>query len=247
MENRYYRRFKSILWDIRKIQENAVAFNEPKSDIVTRAIQLTKVLYEFINDHDCFNPKPIYKRICKKNSNNDNSILNQNVHEDDDDDEDDDDGENVENTTLDESTGVRGKTRSGGGGYRTLRRKANFNAPSLKFNLRSSSRLGGGSSGSNSAGSSKYFDDKSWYDPVKKIIDEMLKKEISHPFRQPVDTKTYRDYLDIIDEPMDLGTIRKRLSSKYYGSDIHKLDSECRLVFSNSKTYNTDKHSKVRD
>ncbi|CAF0748059.1 unnamed protein product [Brachionus calyciflorus] len=69
--NRYYRRLESIEWDIRKIEEDAHDFNEPESIICKQSTLLTKLLTEFINDPDCSNPRPIYKRLCKNSELND--------------------------------------------------------------------------------------------------------------------------------------------------------------------------------
>ena len=66
LENRYYRRVNSIQWDVRKIENNAVNFNQKKSEIVRNASLLTELLLEFINDPNCTNPLPIYKRLCRQ-------------------------------------------------------------------------------------------------------------------------------------------------------------------------------------
>ena len=65
VSNRYYRRLEAIEWDVKKIEENAFQYNEPESAIVKQATLLTNVLIEFINDMDCLNPRPIYKRLNK--------------------------------------------------------------------------------------------------------------------------------------------------------------------------------------
>jgi hypothetical protein len=43
---------------------------------------------------------------------------------------------------------------------------------------------------------------------------------------------------------MDFGTIRNKLLNNQY-NDLKSFDSDCKLVISNSKTYNTNKRSKV--
>lgn len=63
LQSLYYRRVNSIQWDVRKIESNASKYNEAKSDIVKKAMLLCEVLLEFINDTDCTNPMPIYKRL----------------------------------------------------------------------------------------------------------------------------------------------------------------------------------------
>ncbi len=65
----YYRRVNSIQWDVRKIEQNAARFNEPGSEIVKKATLLCEVLLEFINDPECTNPMPIYKRLDRNRNN----------------------------------------------------------------------------------------------------------------------------------------------------------------------------------
>ena len=56
-------------------------------------------------------------------------------------------------------------------------------------------------------------------------------------FNEPVDTRALPDYLDVIKQPMDFGTIRSKLVRRRYAS----FDAYCReveLVFDNAKEYN---------
>lgn len=48
-------------------------------------------------------------------------------------------------------------------------------------------------------------------------------KKSSQPFKQPVDTNTYTDYLQKVKKPMDLSTIIKNLKNGVYSyaSEIH--------------------------
>ena len=41
----------------------------------------------------------------------------------------------------------------------------------------------------------------------------LVSHENSWPFRKPVDTKKIRDYLDVIQVPMDLETIQKKIDA----------------------------------
>jgi bromodomain and WD repeat domain containing protein 1/3 len=72
----------------------------------------------------------------------------------------------------------------------------------------------------------------------------MMTHQDSAPFLQPVNTDDCPDYLRIIDTPMDLNNIRaKLLNGDYYSLD--QFDSDCKLVFANSKSYNTNKRSRI--
>ncbi len=74
------------------------------------------------------------------------------------------------------------------------------------------------------------------------VLRELMKKTNAHlnwPFMMPVDPVALNipDYLEIIKNPMDLSTIRKKLDSKVYGS-MEQFEEDVRLLFSNCYTYN---------
>ncbi|XP_076838375.1 bromodomain and WD repeat-containing protein 3 isoform X2 [Brachyhypopomus gauderio] len=87
-------------------------------------------------------------------------------------------------------------------------------------------------------------DQDAWKDACKKLLDYMLQCEDSEPFRQPVDRSEYPDYLDIIDTPMDLGTVWRTLEDDRYKSPTH-LCKDTRLIFANAKAYTPNKRSKI--
>lgn len=62
--------------------------------------------------------------------------------------------------------------------------------------------------------------------------------------RGPVDRIEHPDYDKIIDTPMDLGTVREELIGENYSSPI-EFCKDIRMIFSNSRSYNTNKRSKV--
>lgn len=78
---------------------------------------------------------------------------------------------------------------------------------------------------------------------VKKCGD-LLGKLTSHQygwvFNEPVDVKKLklRDYFKIIKHPMDLGTVKSRLSKNWYKSP-KEFAEDVRLTFNNAMTYNT--------
>lgn len=65
-------------------------------------------------------------------------------------------------------------------------------------------------------------------------------------FRFPVDLERYKDYNQVIDVPMDLSTIREELSAGGYSTPLD-FAKDVRLVFANSKNYNTNNKSRVCD
>jgi len=73
----------------------------------------------------------------------------------------------------------------------------------------------------------------------RKILNKLIKHQYGWPFNQPVDPAALNipDYLDIIERPMDFGTILKQLNRNAYTS-IEEFRQDVSLVFSNAMTYN---------
>ena len=74
------------------------------------------------------------------------------------------------------------------------------------------------------------------------ILKELLSqkyKDLNWPFRQPVDPVVLGlpDYYQIIKEPIDLGTIRKKMDNREYNNGV-VFANDVRLVFSNCYKYN---------
>lgn len=66
LENRFYRRFSSLMWEVRYIEHNTRTFNEPGSPIVKSAKFVTDLLLHFIKDQTCYNIIPLYNSMKKK-------------------------------------------------------------------------------------------------------------------------------------------------------------------------------------
>ncbi|KAL4661021.1 PH-interacting protein [Arapaima gigas] len=88
------------------------------------------------------------------------------------------------------------------------------------------------------------YDIKAWKSRCKELLDLIFQCEDSEPFRQPVDLQQYPDYRDIIDTPMDFGTVLKSLLDGDYKSPVD-LCKDVRLIFSNSKAYTPSKKSRI--
>ncbi|XP_017351454.2 bromodomain and WD repeat-containing protein 3 isoform X2 [Ictalurus punctatus] len=87
-------------------------------------------------------------------------------------------------------------------------------------------------------------DRDAWKDACKQLLDYMFECEDSEPFRQPVDQNEYQDYLEIIDTPMDLETVRRTLEEDRYENPT-ELCKDTRLIFANAKAYTPNKRSKI--
>jgi bromodomain-containing factor 1 len=77
----------------------------------------------------------------------------------------------------------------------------------------------------------------------RSVLNELCKKQhsaINWPFMDPVDPVALGipDYFDIIKNPMDLGTIRKKLDSRQY-STSDQFESDVKVIFSNCYAYNS--------
>ncbi|XP_029821926.2 PH-interacting protein [Ixodes scapularis] len=83
-----------------------------------------------------------------------------------------------------------------------------------------------------------------WKAQCSDLLNLIFQCEDSTPFRQPVDVNTYEDYVNIIDVPMDLGTVRDRLQRDRYPSPT-EFCKDMRLIFANSRNYNTNKKSRI--
>jgi Transcription factor involved in chromatin remodeling, contains bromodomain len=64
------------------------------------------------------------------------------------------------------------------------------------------------------------------------------------PFEDPVDPVSLNipDYPLIVKNPMDIGTIRKRLHEGYYNENIEDFVKDIRRIFMNAVTYNDPYH-----
>lgn len=83
-----------------------------------------------------------------------------------------------------------------------------------------------------------------WKRDCRQLLEVLWNCQDSEPFRGPVDRIEHPDYDKIIDSPMDLGTVREELIGENYSSPI-EFCKDIRMIFSNSRSYNTNKRSKV--
>ena len=81
--------------------------------------------------------------------------------------------------------------------------------------------------------------------PCARLLREIMRNEgLSWPFNKPVDPIQFQDYYDVVKEPIDLGTIKKRLDGNEY-EEPDEFAAEVRKVWANCFLYNqpgTDVH-----
>ncbi|KAI4900691.1 hypothetical protein NFI96_033776, partial [Prochilodus magdalenae] len=196
LENRFYRRMSSLMWEVRYIEHNAQTFNEPGAFIVKTAKFVSDLLLQFIKDQSCTDIIPLYNSM-KKTAFSDSS-----------DDEEEDEEPETPGTSK--------------------RNKKGKQQPILR-NLRNKPASG---------------DPQAWRGRCRELLELIFQCEDSEPFRQPVDLEDYPDYLDIVDTPMDFGTVLNTLLAGEYESPMD-LCKDVRLIFSNSKAYTPSKKSRI--
>ncbi|XP_062594128.1 PH-interacting protein-like [Saccostrea cucullata] len=196
LENRFYRRVSALQFDIRYIEHNAKAFNEPGTSIVKSARIVTEALLRFTSDTDCTDPMPILNQLCHRekvggvssgSETEDTSSNNRLMHSDDD---------QPGTSTWRKSASPVNKTPD------------------------------------------------SWKSKCLNLLESVFQCEDSSPFRFPVDPDELPGYFDIIEHPMDLSTMKKRLLRDQY-SNPNSLFKDFRLIISNSRTFNTNKDSRI--
>ncbi len=67
------------------------------------------------------------------------------------------------------------------------------------------------------------------WQPIRRcyaVLDRLCKDEMADIFLEPVDTDEFDDYLDVVDFPMDLGTVRERLANvkNWQGPEVFARD-----------------------
>ncbi|XP_029451437.1 PH-interacting protein isoform X2 [Rhinatrema bivittatum] len=193
LENRFYRRLSSLMWEVRYIEHNTRTFNEPGSPIVKSAKFVSDLLLYFIKDQSCYDIIPLYNSMKKK-------VLS--------------DSEEEEEEKDADVPGTSTKKRKDNQPRRRLRNRAQ----------------------------SCYI--HAWKRQCQELLNLIFQCEDSEPFRQPVDLHEYPDYTDIIETPMDFGTVREKLAAGNYESPM-ELCKDVRLIFSNSKSYTPSKRSRI--
>jgi hypothetical protein len=72
------------------------------------------------------------------------------------------------------------------------------------------------------------------------ILDRISEETISEPFLYPVDIESFPDYMNFVDEPMDLTTIRENVESNTYADNPMMFANDVRLVWAKCMKYNNE-------
>jgi len=85
------------------------------------------------------------------------------------------------------------------------------------------------------------FKSKLWPDEAKRILNALKKNPNAYIFLEPVDWKGLglSDYLKVVKNPMDLGTVGTKLANDQYSS-IDAFFDDVNLIWTNCMLYNAD-------
>lgn len=72
---------------------------------------------------------------------------------------------------------------------------------------------------------------------LKKLLDQLVQKDTTEIFLEPVDVNEVPDYMDIVKKPMDLSTMRLKLNSGIYAS-LEDVENDFDLMIKNCLLYN---------
>ncbi|XP_005938384.1 bromodomain-containing protein 1 isoform X2 [Haplochromis burtoni] len=72
---------------------------------------------------------------------------------------------------------------------------------------------------------------------LRAVLSQLQEKDQYSIFAQPVSIKEVPDYLDIIKNPIDFSTMRKRIDAHFYRS-LEEFEADFDLIISNCMTYN---------
>lgn len=90
----------------------------------------------------------------------------------------------------------------------------------------------------------KLAKDKLWPETCKKILREVWSSSDAEPFRSPVSLTLAPDYHAIVRNPCDLSLVSERLNNDQY-RDQEQFCTDMRLIFRNSRLYNTNRRSRI--
>ena len=79
--------------------------------------------------------------------------------------------------------------------------------------------------------------DKSW---CSKLLEEINRWHIALPFRKPVDPDTARNYHEIVTNPMDLQTMKRKLNAGDYPT-VEAFVDDIQLICDNAKKFNGER------
>ena len=83
-----------------------------------------------------------------------------------------------------------------------------------------------------------------WLKYCQTVLNEMINSDDAEPFLEAIDENVYPDYGAIIHTPMNLLLVKEKIENAQYSSAL-EFTQDIRLIFTNSKKYNTKKKSRI--
>ncbi|XP_065837497.1 bromodomain and WD repeat-containing protein 3-like isoform X2 [Oscarella lobularis] len=241
LKNAFYRRLKSLLWDVKHLHKNANAYNEEESQIVHSSEALTRLLCKYVSDSSCRDILALYNSRIDENDDENDDVKDPDVDVSGDESGDSTDtivdGEDVDDGAFPTPAVPPPPPKSDERKCKRPRIMSEESVDSLLLNNDRGEKGGDNDTRDDSTA-------KIWIPLAQAFLDEMLQLDMSEPFRQPVDLIEYPDYPQYVTRPVDFSTIKERLLNGIYGSP-DQFCSDVRLVFTNSRLYNTDANSQI--
>ena len=72
----------------------------------------------------------------------------------------------------------------------------------------------------------------------KRLLQTLMDRHFGHVFNAPVDVDKYPNYRNVVDRPMDFGTIRKQIDANSYKC-LDDFVTDVNLVLANARSYNS--------
>ncbi|KAH8021540.1 hypothetical protein HPB51_015936 [Rhipicephalus microplus] len=225
LENRFYRRMDSVRFDVKFLEINAKKFNEPNSKIVQKAVLLTNLLLQFINNQSCQDPIKLYQQLV------------------------DDTADKYHSSSAEEDDIVSTDAEVNGMGPSSSsvkRKKASFFIKSQFFSAKDEMVQASCEallSSCRTYCSGKWLRQSTLDYAFAGLITKAACRK-ARVINNAVRMAKLWDYSNIIDMPMDLSTVRDRLTRDLYPSPV-EFCKDMRLIFANSRNYNTNKKSRI--
>ncbi|XP_016894061.1 bromodomain-containing protein 3 isoform X2 [Cynoglossus semilaevis] len=235
LENNYYSSSSECMQDFNTMFTNCYIYNKPTDDIVLMALALEKVYHQKISQMPEIEVEILPLAVKGKSRKSSTAA-----------------GHNEAGTTSPAAPAPAKR--------KAVNRRNSFittSAPSTVVSSLSNNRRRQEKWDSSEAALTESDSEKQqehtntgWSDKQLKYCSDILKELLSKkhsayawPFYQPVDTERLQlhDYHNIIKYPMDLGTVKTKMSAGEY-LDAQGFAADVRLIFSNCYKYNSPEH-----
>ncbi|XP_071819235.1 bromodomain and WD repeat-containing protein 1-like isoform X3 [Apostichopus japonicus] len=230
---RFYRRRSALQWEVRRIEWNTNAYNDPNRQIVKNSKLVTNILLEVIRDLELENAISLYNQMIGNTEHGDKMEESSGSKSDDESSSEDDD--------TDSSNKPPAKKRRS---MRTYDDKAWIEECRRLLDIMFASQ-----------------DSTPFRQPVDKSVYPNYRNVIDHPMdlstvREQLNSRLYEDPIEFAKDvrliftnskafnTMDLWTVREQLNARFYQDPI-EFAKNVRLIFTNSKAFNTNKKSEI--